>query len=134
MSVQLYRSLGFLRQFAAQLTGKEYEESQITSALIASWKAAGADTVRHGFHIRSRSVVYLAGIHHNRTTARRVARWALQALGADTPIAHAYPLFRALVEIHGVQPWALNSFVTNAFGHRSRYGERRRRPPAEPAT
>jgi hypothetical protein len=131
VSVQLYRSLDFLKLFSRVLTGKEYDDAQITEALVRTWEEAPADTRKNGWHIRHASIRYLGVIYTNRATARLVARWSIQAMGGDTPLAHAYPLFRALVELRGVRPWNRDYYVSNAFGHRLRRGERRRPDPQE---
>ena len=128
VSVQLFRSLDFLQAFAVQLTGRPWEKEVIVQALVDTWRVAPADVQKSGWHLRGRSIRYLRGIHFNRETALAVGCWAGRALGRDTPVAEAYPLFRALVELRGVRPWSLHSFKVNAFGHRERTGERRRHP------
>jgi hypothetical protein len=115
MGQPINRSIELLLGAVEDAGGGRLETSKFLGCLIRRVEDAGITeaplAIAMGYHRMKRS--YSRAL--NLALARGVSRWALHALGPDTPLTKSYPFYRALAIARDVEPWSFVWFQSHCY-------------------
>jgi len=124
MGQPINRSIELLLGAVEDAGGGQLDTARFLGALASRMeKAGGLKPVSISIGLRRLRLSHARA--KNLSLAQGVSRWALRALGPDTPLRNSYPLYVRLAEACGVKPWGFVWYQTHAYGggiHRA-FGE-----------
>lgn len=116
MGQPINRSIELLLGAVEDAGGGRLDAACFLGALITRMEVAGVAEKPLSIAIGFRRLKLSHARAMNLKLAQLVSRWALHALGPDTPLRNSYPLYASLARASKVEPWGFVWFQTHAYG------------------